>query len=364
MTDNQPEHNDHNDRSRTIMAAAVAHPVDALVPEIENDSDDDFADELEAELVEAGRADDETTLAGNNKKRKETPDVDDAPARKAARASETTTGGGSGLASLPREIIAHVFAFLAPEDLTSVATTCRHLRGPAQDDRLWRRSYAARFGQPKAQRRAHSWRALYFVDDARELRQAVANAPPSQKHLYAQMQAAKRSLAAPAPSADAATARRDAAGLLTDVEVVSRWRASKGLGDGLDAKSKHRCSVATGCSYTRFGSDIFVCERTGRAHVCGDDSCRERVVDHDGMTEMCVISGRVFDRMLGEGDEPNGCGGGGEEAAEERGFHGEKGWLGSCFEAGYGRERSRKKPRDDEADTSESDSSDSESGGE
>ena len=98
--------------------------------------------------------------------------------------------------------------------------------------------------------------------------------------------------------------------------------------------------------------------------MCGDDSCRERVVDHDGMTEMCVISGRVFDRMLGEGDEPNGCGGGGEEAAEERGFHGEKGWLGSCFEAGYGRERSRKKPRDDEADTSESDSSDSESGGE
>ena len=114
VTDNQPEHNDHNDRSRTIMAAAVAHPVDALVPEIENDSDDDFADELEAELVEAGRADDETTLAGNNKKRKETPDADDAPARKAARASETTTGGGSGLASLPREIIAHVFAFLAP----------------------------------------------------------------------------------------------------------------------------------------------------------------------------------------------------------------------------------------------------------
>jgi hypothetical protein len=57
---------------------------------------------------------------------------------------------------------------------------------------------------------------------------------------------------------------------------------SEGLGDGTEpALRRHCCSLAHGCTFHRVGADIFVCERTGRAHVC-DHACRERVVDMDG----------------------------------------------------------------------------------
>ena len=112
----------------------------------------------------------------------------------------------------------------------------------------------------------------------------------------------------------------------------------KGLGDGTDqASRRHTCSLGHGCAFHRIGADIFVCETTGRAHVC-DDACRERVVDMDGMSETCAISGRSFDRILDEGAEGMvggygaetiGAGGGGDPT-------GERGWLRGCYEAGYG----------------------------
>jgi hypothetical protein len=66
--------------------------------------------------------------------------------------------------------------------------------------------------------------------------------------------------------------------------------------------------------------------------VC-DDECRERVVDMDGMSEMCCISGRAFGRMLDEGAEgfvtAERTADAGDPALGERGF------LGRCFETGY-----------------------------
>ena len=167
---------------------------------------------------------------------------------------------------------------------------------------------------------------MYFQEDARELR-LTASSAPDLRHLYAQMQYAKR-------AQPPATLTDDALLTLTDAENVSRWRAQQGLSDGSDPASRHTCSIANGCSYRRFGADIFVCERTGRAHMC-DDSCRERVVDMDGMSEMCSISGRSFDRFLGDGAEGMGAGHV-EGGAGEVGFTGERGWLGRAFEAGYG----------------------------
>ena len=129
---------------------------------------------------------------------------------------------------------------------------------------------------------------------------------------------------------------------LTDAESVSRWRASRGLGDGTDQATlrAHTCSLAHGCAFHRIGADIFVCESTGRAHVC-DDACRERVVDMDGMSETCAISGRSFDRILDEGAEGMIGGYGYGYGAETIGAGGgggdpERGWLRGCYEAGYG----------------------------
>jgi hypothetical protein len=67
---------------------------------------------------------------------------------------------------------------------------------------------------------------------------------------------------------------------------------------------------------------------------------RYSVVDMDGMSETCCVSGRSFDRILDEGAEgmvggygPDtmiGAGGGGDDPTGERGS------LRGCFEEGYG----------------------------
>ena len=101
---------------------------------------------------------------------------------------------------LTPELLNIVLQWLSPEDLTQVSETCRALRGPAMEDSLWRRCYCARFGHPKQRERERekrgesrsggargsgvglggsgggpgrgsSWRAMYYLDDAREMRQ-------------------------------------------------------------------------------------------------------------------------------------------------------------------------------------------------
>ena len=310
------------------MTAAVAVEVAAPVHfENEDSSDDDnFADELEAQLFEAEARRD---AIGVKRERDEKGLDEEEPSTKrvvrdAGRVEQH--GGREGLGTLPLELSLQILRWLSPEDLTSCATTCRALRLAASEDSLWRRCFCSRFGHPKRPG-VRSWRALYFQEDARELRLTASSAPPDLRHLYAQMQSAKR-------AQPPATLTDDALLTLMDAENVMRWRAQRGLSDGSDPASAHTCSIANGCSYRRFGADIFVCERTGRAHVC-DDSCRERVVDMDGMSEMCSISGRSFDRFLGDGAEGMGAGHV-EGGAGEVGFTGERGWLGRAFEAGYG----------------------------
>lgn len=342
------------------MATAVANHRGELcrhdVGSSESDDDDDaFADELEAELFEAEANRDEGTPRGRKRKIDEDEGTPRGRASKAARPDDQSPG----LATLPPELLNIVLQWLSPEDLTQVSETCRALRGPTMEDSLWRRCYCARFGHPKQRERERekrgesrsggargsgvglggggggpgrgsSWRAMYYLDDAREMRQATSETG-DMRDLFRQMQRAKRS----APPDPTELHTDDVLiSTPTDAEAVARYRASKGLGDGTDPASRHTCSLANGCSFHRVGADVFVCERTGRAHVC-DEECRERVVDMDGMSEMCSISGRSFDRILDEGAE--GMTGGGGFVAEGVGDPtGERGWLGKCFEAGYG----------------------------
>ena len=140
---------------------------------------------------------------------------------------------------------------------------------------------------------------MYYLDDAREMRQATSEAG-DMRDLFRQMQRAKRS----APPDPTELHTDDVLiSTPTDAEAVARFRASKGLGDGTDRLrvaahvfARQRLLVSPG------RRRHLVCERTGRAHVC-DEECRERVVDMDGMSEMCSISGRSFDRILDEGAE-------------------------------------------------------------
>lgn len=252
------------------------------------------------------------------------------------------------------ELLLQVLKWLSPEDLATLGMGCHYLRTPSADDSLWRRCYCARWGPPKNRRGSTgankvggaarvngTWKAMYFERDREELQQAVAGAPPSLRQIYEQMQAAKRSQAPESSTLDG----DDVLISLTETEHVARWRSQRGLGDGTGPACRHRCSGLS-CAYHQIG-DIFLCETTGRAHVC-DETCRERVIDMDGMSEACSISGRSFDRMLSDGDIAvlhSGAGGAPDnpedQAAGDEAHFFEKGYFGRLYEAGYTCENER-----------------------
>ena len=339
-----------------VAPSSVGDPFLDHVAVVDDDSDDDsdaLADELEADLVEAEARRGRGAEASSRKRKEHTSDAE-APSAKAARPREREPQP-PGLATLPPELLHLVLRWLSPEDLTQVAQTCVELRAPTLDDALWRRCYCARFGHPKQRERdaakrgetrnggargsvigrsgggparGSTWRALYRLEDAKEMLAASAELGPL-RHIFVQSAAAKRSTP---PEWSALHTDDVLISTPTDAEAVVAWRASRGLGDGSSAEARHHCSLASGCSYRRFGADVFVCETSGKAHVC-DDECRERVVDMDGMSEMCCISGRAFGRMLDEGAEgfvtAERTADAGDPALGERGF------LGRCFETGY-----------------------------
>lgn len=85
----------------------------------------------------------------------------------------------------------------------------------------------------------------------------------------------------------------------TVADQVSMWKSKRGLTDD-ELVLGHACSGNT-CTYTQIG-DVFICEKTGRVHVC-DDACREVVLDQSSGTLVCTISGHCFDRCLSPDEE-------------------------------------------------------------
>ena len=201
------------------MAAAVAVAPVPFKDEDDDSSDDDFADELEAQLFEAEVKRDAVTGVKREREGRDEEPSAKRVVRDAGRREEQHDGR-EGLATLPLELTLQILRWLSPEDLTSVGTTCKAMAFATADDSLWRRCFCSRFGHPKLTG-VRSWRALYFQEDARELRLTTSSAPPDLRHLYAQMQAAKR--AQPPETHD------DALLTLTDAENVTRWRAQRGL---------------------------------------------------------------------------------------------------------------------------------------
>ncbi|WOL13204.1 F-box protein SKIP31 isoform X3 [Canna indica] len=191
---------------------------------------------------------------------------------------------------IPPELFHHIFKFLSSEDLIACALVCKFMNFVASDESLWRRLYALRWGidSSKGKLRACAWKKLYIQRDEEDMIEFVRNTPTEFKEYYIQMQAAKRSQV-PVPS------QVDDRVLLdkTVADQVSMWKSSRGLTD--DAATGHSCSGNT-CSYSQIG-DVFICEKTGRVHVC-DDTCREVVLDHSSGILVCTISGHCFDRLL------------------------------------------------------------------
>ncbi|XP_010275142.1 PREDICTED: F-box protein SKIP31-like isoform X1 [Nelumbo nucifera] len=192
---------------------------------------------------------------------------------------------------IPPELFHNILKFLSSEDLVACSLVCRFLNHAASDESLWRRLYCMRWGlsPPTKKLRQFAWKKLYIQRDEEDMVEFVRNTPSEFKEYYIQMQAAKRSQA-PLPS------QVNDDRIIMDKTVadqVSMWRSSKGMTD--EVVVDHACSGET-CSYYQIG-DVFICEKTGRVHVC-DDTCREVVLDASSGLLVCTISGHCFDRML------------------------------------------------------------------
>ncbi|XP_066370447.1 F-box protein SKIP31-like isoform X2 [Miscanthus floridulus] len=197
--------------------------------------------------------------------------------------------------NIPPELFLQIFKFLSSEDLISCALVCRFMNAAASDETLWRRLYCMRWGlASNAKFRECAWKNLYIQRDREDMVEFVRNTPTEFKEYYIQMQAAKRSQI-PHPS----EVNDDKVMLdKTVADQVSSWKNSRGLTD--EAVKGHSCSGNT-CSYTQIG-DAYICEKTGRVHVC-DDACREFVLDQSSGLLLCTISGHCFERWLCPDDE-------------------------------------------------------------
>ncbi|XP_026413178.1 F-box protein SKIP31-like isoform X1 [Papaver somniferum] len=217
---------------------------------------------------------------------------------------------GSNFSMIPSELFHNILKFLSSEDLIACSCVCKYLNFAASDESLWRRLYCMRWGllSPTNKLRECAWKKLYIQRDEEDMAEFVRNTPSEFKEYYIQMQAAKRSQA-PLPSQvndDHIILNK------TVADQVSIWRTSRGLPD--EVVTGHACSGDT-CSYYQIG-ELFLCEKTGRVHVC-DDTCREVVLDASSGTLVCTISGHCFDRLLSPSEiEPDAeqQGGGTDEA--------------------------------------------------
>jgi len=200
---------------------------------------------------------------------------------------------------IPADLFPKILKFLSSEDLVTCALVCRFLNYASSDESLWRRLYCMRWGlssptKLQGKPRSSAWKRLYIERDEDDMIEWVRTAPTEFREYYIQMQASKRSQT-PLPS----QVNDDMFLLDTTVaDRITHLKHSRGLPDEFTAE--HVCSGRT-CTYSQVG-DAFLCEKTGRVHVC-DDTCREIVLDTSSGLLVCTVSGRCFDRWLSPSEE-------------------------------------------------------------
>jgi len=200
---------------------------------------------------------------------------------------------------IPAELFPKILKFLSSEDLVTCALVCRFLNYASSDESLWRRLYCMRWGlssptKLQGKPRSSAWKRLYIERDEDDMIEWVRTAPTEFREYYIQMQASKRSQT-PLPS----QVNDDMFLLDTTVaDRITHLKHSRGLPD--EFTEEHVCSGRT-CTYSQVG-DAFLCEKTGRVHVC-DDTCREIVLDTSSGLLVCTVSGRCFDRWLSPSEE-------------------------------------------------------------
>ena len=275
---------------------------------------------------------------------------------------------------IPTEIIEHVFKYLSAEDVVNSGKTCKIFREVARRDSIWKRLYFDRWRSEKTttgsdeeeeeeeeeenkqqqqqqyhhqqsnrkrKRGTKTFRERYFERDEKDLHVALQNVPESQKQIYADVQASKRS-EVPDPANDVLIAASVSSA--KNVEGAIRfWKERKGFAiaskEEEEERMNHKCGKSWGCSYHRIGG-IFLCEKTGREHRCGP-RCNARILIDD--TYVCGISGitSMTDNGTAIVDEERctrelaGATADDEFGLENEPNFGERGYILNAFEQGY-----------------------------
>ena len=236
---------------------------------------------------------------------------------KRRRVDAETSSGLGAFAAVPEDAVDVVLRFLSPNELTSLGQTCTFFARACDQDFLWRQCFIERFGNVK-QARSSGMKRVYFLADALEIDRERRKAPEGFERICAEAVAAKRSHVCSKPAPLCGHVAADL--------VASEWKSRRTFA----ADTTHVCSRRAGCSYQELPGKVFVCEVSGRVHVC-DDTCRERQVDTDLGTEICQISGASFDTVLQDDENDDD-----QTVAEQEQHYFEKGYFGRAFEVGYG----------------------------
>ena len=222
------------------------------------------------------------------------------------------------LSKIPEDVVEIILRFLAPCELTCVASTCTALRAMCDADVLWLQCFKQRFGNDytSTATKGVSWKAKYFAADRAEINRERSLAPKGFEDMFVEAAVAKRSQAclqlAPISTEMAESDR-----------AISAWKRKRSF---LCAEN-HRCSRRLGCTYHEVADKTFVCETSGLVHVC-DENCRERTYDNESETEICEISGASFDTVLHEEERE-------DNAGEQQDQYFERGFFGRAFAVGY-----------------------------
>jgi len=264
---------------------------------------------------------------GNSEAADDTDEDTDALERElmAAMTQSTDADGDedefSHLTTLPDDVVNVILRHLAPCDLTALASTCATLRAKCDADVLWRQCFEERFGNDfkTSVGGMMSWKRKYFAADRAEITRELRMAPEGFERICVEAQVSKRSQVCVrlAPLQEIGESDR----------AVANWKRKRSF--SCDDVDRHRCSRRLGCTYHVVHVNVFVCESSGRVHVC-DENCRERMFDTENETEICEISGASFDTVLQEHDDENTA-----DLQDQQEQYFERGFFGRAFAVGY-----------------------------
>ncbi|QDZ25085.1 hypothetical protein A3770_15p76030 [Chloropicon primus] len=237
----------------------------------------------------------------------------------ASGASSLASSSPSGLADLPSCVLLRVFLYLSAKDLVSCSLVNRLLGKVACEDLLWKRLHDFRWpnrgggvlsgdemmldGEPNA------WKNIYFERAKSDIGHSQAGCDDfmkehiQQMHLHLLDSCPDREAFGNSTGLDVAGGRgagsecdyvggsRKPRRQSTMSELIERFRRDN---PATITATDHHCDGKT-CEMVELRRDsrVYICQCSGKVHVCGE-RCESYVVDSNDGSKVCKITGWVI----------------------------------------------------------------------